>query len=140
MIQFTIYSEPVPKGRPKVGMRGRHPVVYTPEKTRKAERNFLAQAIPYKPDTPLQSNLSIEIKFYHAIPLSKPKKWKAEAREGGQIRPATRPDIDNEAKLVLDALNTVFFADDRQIVELHLEKWYSARPRTEVTIKELNEN
>ena len=31
---FTIYGEPVPKGRPRFSTRGKFPVAYTPEKTK----------------------------------------------------------------------------------------------------------
>ena len=42
----------------------------------------------------------------------------------GILRPVVKPDIDNVAKAILDALNGVAFADDRQIVQVTCEKWY----------------
>tara|TARA_R110000824_G_scaffold13890_1_gene59751 strand:- start:49 stop:312 length:264 start_codon:yes stop_codon:yes gene_type:complete len=49
----------------------------------------------------------------------------------------TKPDLDNLAKGVLDALQHHAFGDDSQVVELRLSKWIvrdGALPRTEITI------
>jgi Holliday junction resolvase RusA-like endonuclease len=40
-------------------------------------------------------------------------------------RPTTRPDIDNYAKLVLDALNGFVWADDSQVVKIEAVKRYA---------------
>jgi Holliday junction resolvase RusA-like endonuclease len=36
-INFAVYGEPVPKGRPRFSTRGKFPVAYTPEKTKAYE-------------------------------------------------------------------------------------------------------
>jgi Holliday junction resolvase RusA-like endonuclease len=57
-------------------------------------------------------------------------------------RPNKRPDWDNYAKLVCDALNGLAFADDSEIVEAHVFLYYAAYPdppRTEVFITEVVE-
>jgi Holliday junction resolvase RusA-like endonuclease len=48
--------------------------------------------------------------------------------------PYPKCDVDNLAKGVLDALNGVAFADDSQIVELHVTKSYGDVGRTEVKL------
>ena len=53
----------------------------------------------------------------------------------GKILPAKKPDIDNVVKAVLDALNGVAYRDDTQVVELHVRKSYSEKPRVEVSIE-----
>ncbi len=53
---------------------------------------------------------------------------------GGKILPAKKPDIDNVVKAVLDALNGVAYRDDTQVIELHVRKSYSEKPRVEVCI------
>lgn len=45
-------------------------------------------------------------------------------------------DIDNYIKAVLDALNEIVWADDRQIVEIHAYKHKSARERVEIEVEE----
>ena len=47
-----------------------------------------------------------------------------------------RPDLDNLAKAVKDALKGVIYADDSQIVEAHLFKRYG-EPQVKVQIKSL---
>jgi Holliday junction resolvase RusA-like endonuclease len=48
-----------------------------------------------------------------------------------------RPDIDNYAKAILDALNGVMWADDGQIVQLTASKSYG-EPRVEIEIQEVS--
>ena len=50
-----------------------------------------------------------------------------------------RPDIDNYAKLVLDALSGVFYKDDSQVTALVVTKVYDQNPRTVVIIEEQDE-
>ena len=50
------------------------------------------------------------------------------------ILPTKKPDTDNIAKAILDALNGVAYYDDAQVVELHVVKKYSDEPRAEVMI------
>ena len=54
----------------------------------------------------------------------------------GSILPAKKPDIDNLIKSVLDPMNSIFFADDKQVVILRASKFYSDTPKTEVFITE----
>lgn len=77
---------------------------------------------------------------------------KGQFNAAGQVRPQNlydRPgrgknggDIDNLAKIVLDALNTVAYADDLQIADLWLRKRYAGpqeQPETRVVLTELTE-
>lgn len=115
-IRFTVPGEPRSKQRPRVTERG----TYTPKETIEAEklvRNYYAAAEgPF-----FEYQVKVDIKFYN-----------------GNRR---RRDLDNMAKLVLDALNKVAFADDYQVVELNLAKFFSTKElaRTEITIKEIIE-
>lgn len=40
-------------------------------------------------------------------------------------RPDKKPDIDNILKIVLDGLNGVAYADDKQVIEVRCRKFYS---------------
>lgn len=56
------------------------------------------------------------------------------------FRPARRGDLDNSAKVLLDALNKVAWGDDKQIVELHLyRRDDKERPRVEVEVDQRTE-
>ncbi len=83
--------------------------------------------------------LQIHIKAYRMIPLSKPKRFKEQASMG-VLRPITKPDTDNIAKNIKDALNKIAYPDDSQIVKEIIEKFYSYTPRVEIEIKEFEGN
>ena len=69
------------------------------------------------------------------IPKSASKKAKI-AMESGVTAHIKKPDIDNMAKTVLDALNGLAYVDDSQIYSLTLYKTYSERPGIYLKITE----
>ena len=113
MITFTIYGEPVPKGRPRYG-RGH---VYTPRRTHEHERRIWAAAVRagVKPtDQPVR----LSCVFCCRHPLL--------------------ADVDNLAKCVMDGLAGTAYGDDRQVLELHALKVPEAtRVCTVVTVEEI---
>ena len=52
------------------------------------------------------------------------------------ISPIKKPDIDNIAKIILDALNKLAFQDDSQIIKLNIEKAYAEEPKVYIKIEE----
>lgn len=80
--------------------------------------------------------LEVKILAFYEVPKSYSKKKKQEMLDG-QLYPTKKPDIDNIAKCVLDALNKLAYRDDTQVVRLHMEKHYNQIPRVEVEIKEI---
>ena len=54
----------------------------------------------------------------------------------GKILPTKKPDCDNIAKIICDALNGVAYDDDKQIVALKVTKIYSAEPRVLVWVSD----
>ncbi len=65
---------------------------------------------------------AVHIDIYRALPKSRPKRVLSE--------PDTfKPDADNVAKLVMDALNGTAYPDDSQVISLCVRKW--ARTRCE---------
>ena len=135
-IAFTVMGTPTGKGRPRATVRGGYAAVYTDAKTRDAEQSFLAQALPYKPAEPLDGPLRVEIQAYCSVPRS----WSKKRRQlaiAGTVMPTGKPDVDNLAKLVLDAMNGVFFLDDKQVISLTVSKAYDNVPRVEVRIEPL---
>lgn len=135
-ISFTVLGHPTGKGRPRACRRGAHIGLYTPAKTEEAERSLLAQSLPYKPAQPLGGPLSVSIELLCAVPKSWSKRKRNDALYG-YIHPTGKPDVDNAAKLVLDALNGVFYVDDKQVVELSVSKRYDDTPSTVISIRQL---
>jgi Holliday junction resolvase RusA-like endonuclease len=84
----------------------------------------------------LEGALIVAMDIYRIVPASKPRKWR-EAALRDEIRPITKPDYDNYAK-ILDALNRVVWVDDSQIVDSRVRKFYSDRPRIEIRVDNLS--
>lgn len=120
---IIINLPPVAKGRPRLS----NGHAYTPEKTRKYE-----QAVQLTARAQIKRALDGEIRLSIRFYLLRPK-----ALRNKDLRPTKRPDIDNLAKAVMDALNGIAYEDDKQVVELHLYKYYSNEPRTEIELEEL---
>jgi Holliday junction resolvase RusA-like endonuclease len=70
-----------------------------------------------------------------------PKRFTREQRrqiEQGTLMPTTKPDVDNYAKAVMDALRGVAYKDDAQIVDLHSTKSFAdGSPFVHVVISEV---
>ena len=130
-MNLTIYGKPQPKERPRV-YKG-HGI--TPTRTKNYEA-MIARAWAAEHPEQLSGDLHVEIRFFMPTPISWSKQ-KKERAERGIIRPSVRPDIDNLVKIILDGLNGVAFADDKQVIELTAAKYYSANPRTAILVEEI---
>lgn len=131
-IRFTIQGNPVAKGRPRFARRGNFVATYTPKNTAQAENEIQREALSHISE-PITEPVELSIVFYMAIPRSTSKKRSESLKNAPHVK---RPDVDNLAKLVLDALNGIAWKDDSQVYSMSVEKRYSDNPRTEVTIEE----
>ncbi len=133
-MKLTIQGKVQAKQRVRLGRYSR----YTPEQTKNYENwvklSFINQYPNFKP---LENELQVSIKAYFEIPKSVSKK-KREQMLNGNIRPTIKPDLDNIAKSVLDALNGLAYLDDKQIVFLEVEKFYDVSPRVELMVEEIS--
>ena len=82
---------------------------------------------------PLACPLGIRIVAGYPIPRSDTNHTK-EKKRAGVVLPTVKPDIDNVAKAVLDALNRLAFEDDKQVVYLSASKVYADHPGMIITI------
>ena len=127
-IEFETRGIPTAKGRPRVMKSG---FTYTPKKTKVAEESFLVQALNYKPERPIDQPIKIEMEFYFPIPKGTSKKKRETLKWYDK-----RPDIDNLGKLCMDALDGIFYLDDKQITDLNLKKYHTEDyPKTIVKIE-----
>lgn len=132
-VSFTIMGKPMGKQRPKVTKWGTH----TPEDTVNYE-TLVKMIYQQKIHKVLEGPLKIYIDAYYQIAKSTSKK-KKNLMLVDKIRPTRKPDLDNIAKIICDALNTIAYKDDSQIVEMSVRKFYSEVPRVVVVLKELKE-
>lgn len=135
IIQFTVYGNPVAQGRPKFSSQGGFTRAYDPKNSKDYKDYVRLAAAEHAPAALLEGPLGMVLTVYRSTPRSFSKKKAAQA-EAGQIRPITKPDVDNYLKGVKDALKGVIWKDDSQVVEVFAQKRYSARPRIEVKIKQ----
>ncbi|XQY90668.1 RusA family crossover junction endodeoxyribonuclease [Metabacillus sp. HB246100] len=140
MIDFIIPGEAVAQGRPRASVNKRGKVhVHDPKKSKDFKSYVKLIASQNRPKELLSGPLAVELRVYKPILKSFTLKEKEAAKQGVK-RPITKPDLDNHAKGVLDAMNMIIYKDDAQIVDLVVSKFYSDYPRIEIFIKELNED
>ncbi|MEC1627549.1 RusA family crossover junction endodeoxyribonuclease [Bacillus mojavensis] len=138
MISFTIYGEPVAQGRPRATTLNGMTRLYDPKKSRDFKQYVKLAASDYRPVKLLEGPLELSVKVYKSTLKSFSKKKTAEA-EQGLLRPSKKPDVDNYIKGIKDGLNKVIWHDDSQIVDLHVSKFYSQKPRIEIQVKPLSQ-
>lgn len=132
--EFEVIGEVVGKERPRVNMYTG--AVYTPNKTKDYE--FLIQQyfkMKYPNHQTLEGRLSIQIVAYLKIPKSTSNKKTQEMLEN-KISPTKKPDIDNIAKVVLDAMNKFVFKDDNQVSKVSVEKRFGNEEKVWIMVEE----
>lgn len=131
LLAFEIKTTPVPQARPRFYVR-HHGLknfvgAYDPKQC-KTFKEVIAwhariKAMEQGLKAPLSGAISINLIFQMG-------------ENGKEVYHTKRPDIDNLAKAVKDALKGIIYADDSQIVEAHLYKRYG-EPMVRINIKTL---
>lgn len=116
--EFELEGEPVPKARARVG-KGRG---YTPSRTVAAQLDLAKMMLAYrKGPIARYADVRVELEFH-----------------AGNDQ---RRDVDNLAKLVLDAGIGVVYVDDSQVEQLEVMRYRnSTRPRTVVRVYRLGDD
>lgn len=139
MIVVEIDGEPQGKGRPRfraveTKSGAKFVSAYTPAKTRAFESAIAwAAKGAMRGKKPLDGPLAVTVTAFMGVPKSWTLK-KRDAALAGTIFHTGRPDCDNIAKGAADAMNTIVFADDSQIVKITVAKVYSKRPRLRIEV------
>ena len=132
--EFEVIGNIVGKERPRVNTyTGR---VYTPGKTKDYE--LLVQQyfkIKYPRSKMLEGRVKIEIIAYLKMPKSTSKVKMQEMLEN-KISPTKKPDVDNIAKSILDAMNGYVFRDDNQVSKIAVEKRYGIEEKAVISVEE----
>ena len=77
--------------------------------------------------------LEVIIRAFYEIPKSTSKKDRERIRNY-ELYPTKKPDADNIAKVVCDALNGMAYKDDKQIVNMTVLKRYAQNGEPHVTV------
>ncbi len=127
LVYFVVDGAPVGKARPRVTKTGH---AYTPTRTKVAETDvkqaWQAAGRPRLPDG--------AVTLMVAVQVTRPKthyttRGALSATGRRAPLPTSRPDLDNVAKLVADALNGLAWRDDAQITDLHVIRRWGEVPR-----------
>lgn len=136
MITVIVDGNPGVKKRPRFTRMGKLVKTYNPEENvsyenwiRLCYKNQIGE-MAYKDD----DTLKVSIIAYYQVPKSWSKK-KTEQALANEIKPTNSKDVDNIAKIILDALNGVAFKDDHYVTDLEVKKRYSDIPRVEIEIE-----
>lgn len=134
-IYFNIPGKVQAKQRPRFNRYSGK--TYTPNETI-AYENWVKTCYleKYKDKELMEKPLRVTIKAYFEIPKSTSKKRKKQMMDN-EILPMVKPDTDNIAKGVLDSLNGIAYKDDKQVVELIVNKYYNNTPYVSVMIEEI---
>ena len=135
--QLVVYGPPMGKQRPKFSTCGKFVKAYTPDKTVNYETLVkLTYLEKYQGSPAVDKPLILRMVAWYQLPGSWSKK-KREKALLGQIYPTVKPDLDNIVKIICDALNSLAYVDDKQIVELAVSKRYGDCPRVEIEMLEV---
>lgn len=135
-MQITINVIPTAQMRARHSARGGFSRTYKAGKQVDNEETIKALLAKYQPETPLNGPLLLGVKAYMPIPKSF-SKVKTAAALSGELRPTTKPDLDNLLKNIKDCLTAMRFWDDDKLVVGYLPetgKYYADKPRWEIEI------
>ena len=130
--KITIIGKPTGKGRPKFSRQGNFIRTYTPEKTVNYE-NLVKMAWYNEGLEKMEGKITATIFAYFKIPKAVSKKKRAQMDGAFYDK---KPDTDNLAKSILDALNGIAYDDDSQVVSLLVSKKYTDGEEKAVLILE----
>jgi Holliday junction resolvase RusA-like endonuclease len=146
-ICFTSIGEPFGKERPRFvtkyseGKRGyKGGFAYTPKKTKEHERKIAMDYATHPNHIDFRRvPVKIKIHAYYKIPKKFNLAQRAAASEQKLLPKHKKPDVDNIAKLIMDALEGYAYINDVQICEMEIKKFYGIPPRVEIEIEEIEE-
>jgi Holliday junction resolvase RusA-like endonuclease len=114
MIKFTVSGTPNTLKRHRDGKRGKY------DPSREAKRIFVIHCNQHRPREPFDFPLHVYLQFHFD-------------------NHANEPDLDNCVKFVLDALEGIFWSNDKFVYRITAVKCFNGNARTEVVIAEAKE-
>lgn len=131
MIVFELHMPPAVQQQTRFYRVGTGFRTYDPSKVDREKIEWQIKA--YAPSEPYGCPVKVDLTFYLPIPKAT-SKTKKRQMINQVILPHKRPDVDNLAYLVTNAMKEIIYKDDAQIVDLHMHKRYGEEPRTVVKI------
>ena len=108
----------------RISVRNGKPRVYRAPELAEARANLIARLAGHAPAAPMPGALKVVTKWC----------WQAKPAQHGTPK-ATRPDVDNLSKMLLDCMTHCgFWDDDAQVASLVIEKFWSTQPGIFVSV------
>lgn len=126
--RFTVDAIPIAQPRHRIGVVRGRAMAYEAAKShpihvfKLAVREAAVAACRSEP--PLDGPLMLEIEV--VLPRPKSMMRKKDAPYASVLHDRCRPDCDNLAKGVMDAMQGIFWHDDGQVAKLYVSKWFAA--------------
>jgi len=124
-MKLTLYVEPTPKARPRIGTSRKtgKKYAYTPKPTVHAENLIRDRVMETDQSFEAGTPIKLVATFFRVKPKSTPKRV---------LLPVTKPDWDNMGKLLGDALEHFVYYSDSQITTALIKKRFGSPPRIEL--------
>lgn len=137
-LTFCLPITPTAQQRPRHARFGGHDVTYKSASQQANERTLEACLLQHRPEKPLSGPLELSFSAIFPVPRSWTKK-RREAALRGEMWHTARPDTDNLAKQLKDAMTRLgFWDDDRQVAAYgRCEKKYGERGAWRVSVRTL---
>lgn len=133
-VDFTLFMVPKATPRPRSNFRSHIFYVSGSKENKEIFASEFAEC-----DIPMIiTPMIFSSRAYFPIPKSMSKVEQILA-ELGFIRPISKPDFDNLVKTYTDMITSTLIYDDALIVDGRMSKFYSWKPRVEITIKYMAE-
>jgi len=137
MITFTLDIIPEPQKQTRFAIRGGKPRCYDPSTAYKTQLQWQMKA--YAPKEPFPGPVRVDYTFY--LPIPKDTSWiKKQQMFTGFIFHIKKPDLDNLAYVVTNAMKDIIYKDDSQIVFKSARKMYGEKPRIIVMVQSADES
>lgn len=136
MYIFELHGPPIPQQQTRFFKAGSGIRTYDPSSKSKTMLQW--QMKPYAPRDPLPGALKVDLTFYFPVPKST-SGIKRRQMLNHVICHTKKPDLDNCAYLITNAMKKIFYNDDNQIVDLYIHKRYGEEPKTVVKVIPIEE-
>lgn len=132
MYIFEIFGIPQAQKQTRFTTINGKPRTYDP--SRKQKEFLQWQIRPHAPEVLIAQPVELTIHFYMPIPKSI-SALKKRQMLNHVLLPDVRPDEDNLAYIVTNALKGIVYDDDKRVCAKHVFKLYGAEPKTVIKVR-----
>ena len=136
MFQFEIHGAPVAQKQTRFTCPCGKGRCYDPSS--KDKEHIQWQIKPFAPEVPISGPVEVTMVFFIPIPKGVSKAVR-EQMLNRVILPDKKPDEDNLAYLVTNAMKEIVYDDDKRVCVKHVYKFYGTEPKTIIRVRPILE-